>query len=60
MARIHRRSIQKDLKNPYNHDGVITHLESDNLECEVKWDLGRITRNKIVEVMEFQLSDFKS
>ena len=46
MARIHRRSIQKDLKNPYNHDGVITHLEPDILECEVKWALGSITTNK--------------
>ena len=51
---------KKNIHDPYNHDGVITHLESDNLECEVKWDLGRITRNKIVEVMEFQLSYFKS
>ena len=51
---------KKDFHDTDNHDGVITHLESDNLECEVKWDLGRITRNKIVEVMEFQLSSFKS
>ena len=29
-----------------NHDGVILHLESDNLECEVKWDLGCVTMNK--------------
>ena len=41
-----------------NHDGVITHLEPDILECEVKWVLGSIT--KLVEVMEFQLSYFKS
>ena len=38
------------------HNGVITHLEPDILECEVKWALGSITMNKIVEVMEFQLS----
>ena len=36
----------KDLQNPNNHDGVITHLEPDILECEVKWALGSITMNK--------------
>ena len=46
MARIHRRTIQKDLHHPDNHDGVITHLEPDTLECEVKWALGSITMNK--------------
>ena len=51
---------QKDLHHPDNHDGVITHLESDILECEVKLALGSITTNKLVEVMEFQLSYFKS
>ena len=51
---------KKDLHNPDNHDGVITHLEPDILECEVKWALGSITTNKLVEVMEFQLSSFKS
>ena len=51
---------KKDLHNPDNHDGVITHLEPDILECEVKWALGNITMNKLVEVMEFQLSCFKS
>ena len=50
---------KKDLHNPDNHDGVITHLEPDILECEVQWALGSITMN-IVEVMEFQLSYFKS
>ena len=44
----------------HNHDGVITHLEPDILECEVKWALGSITWTKLVEVMEFQLSYFKS
>ena len=43
-----------------NHDGVITHLEQDILEREVKWALGSITKNKANEVMEFQLSYFKS
>ena len=37
---------KKDINNPDNHDGVITHLETDILECEVKWALGRITTNK--------------
>ena len=52
---------KKDLHDPDNHDGAITHshLEPDILECEVKWALGSITTN-LVEVMEFQLSYFKS
>ena len=37
---------KKDLHDPDNHDGVITHLEPDILECEVKWALGSITMNK--------------
>ena len=37
---------KKDLHDPDNHDGVITHLEPDILECEVKWVLGSITTNK--------------
>ena len=45
---------------PDNHDGVITQLEPDILECEVKWALGSINTNILVEVMEFQLSYFKS
>ena len=50
---------KKDLHEPDNHNGVITHLEPDILECEVKWVLESITA-KLVEVMEFQLSYFKS
>ena len=50
---------KKDLHDPYNYDGVITHLEPDILECEVKWTLGNITINKASEVMEFPLSYFK-
>ena len=50
---------KRDLHDPDNHDGVIIHLESDILECEVKWALGSIT-SKLMEVMEFQLSYFKS
>ena len=37
---------KKNLNDSYNHDGVITHLEPDILECEVKWALGSITMNK--------------
>ena len=48
---------KKDLHDP---DGVITHLEPDILECEVKQALESITTNKAVEVMAFQLSYFKS
>ena len=46
MTRIHRRTIQKDLHDPDNHDGMITHLEPDILKPEVKWALGSITTNK--------------
>ena len=51
---------KKELHDPDNHDGVITHLEPDILKCEVKWALESITKTKLVEVMEFQLSCFKS
>ena len=46
MARIHRRTVQKDLHDPDNHNGVITHLEPDILEYEVKWALESITMKK--------------
>ena len=45
MARIHI-TVQKNLHDPDYHDGVITHLEPDILECEVKWSSGSITMNK--------------
>ena len=48
------------LNDPHTYDGVIPHLKPDIPECEVKWTLGTITRAKPVEVMEFQLSYFKS
>ena len=38
---------KKDLQDPDNHNGVITHLEPDTLECEVKWALGNITMNQV-------------
>ena len=37
---------KKDLNHPDNHDGVITHLDPDILECKIMWDLGSITTNK--------------
>ena len=40
---------KKDLHDPDDHDGVITHLQSDILECELKWVLGSITTNKASE-----------
>ena len=46
---------KKDLHDPDDHNSVITHLEPDILECEVKWALRSITMNKLVEVMEFQI-----
>ena len=54
---------KKDLHDPDNHDGVITHLEPGILECEVKWALGSITTNNgwnSIGMIEFQLSYFKS
>ena len=49
---------KKGLNDPDNHDGVVAHLEPDILECEVKWASGSITKTKLVEVMEFQVSYF--
>ena len=46
MARIHRKTVQKSLNDLDNHDGVVTNLEPDILECEVKWASGSITTNK--------------
>ena len=42
----HRRTVQKALNDPVNHDDVVTYLEPDILECKVKWVLGSITTNK--------------
>ena len=47
MARIHRNAIKKDHNDPDKQDGVVTYLESDILEHEVKWVLGSITTNKV-------------
>ena len=46
MARYTEELYKKDLHDPDNHHGVITHLEPDILECKVNWDLGSITTNK--------------
>ena len=53
---------KKDLHNPDNHNGVITHLEPHIVECKVKWPLVMLPslRTKLVEVTEFQLCYFKS
>ena len=56
----YKEEYKKDLHDPDNHDGVITHLEPDILEYEVRWALGSITMNKLVEAIEFHLSYFKS
>ena len=46
MARIHRRTIGKDLHDPDNYDGVITHLDPNILDCKVKWASESITMNR--------------
>ena len=52
---------KKDLNGPGNQNGMVTHIEPDILECEVKWALGSITMNKASGGrIEFQLSYFKS
>ena len=64
VARIHRRIVQKDLHDPNNNAGVITYIEPDILECEVKCPLGSITMNKanggngiLVEILEILKDD---
>ena len=51
---------KKDLHDPDNHDGVISHLEPDILEYDVKWVLESITITKLVEMMEILMSYLKS
>ena len=51
---------KKDLNDPDNHDGLLTHLEPDIVEIEVKWTLGSITTNKASGGDGIQLSYFKS
>ena len=47
---------KKDIHDPDNHNGMITHLEPDILECEVKWVLGSITTNKASGVKHLELN----
>ena len=54
-----KKYTKKDLLDPDNHDGVITCLESDILECKVNWALGKLTTKKLVEMMDYQLIYFK-
>ena len=49
-------TVEKELHNQDNHDGVITHLELDTLECEVMWALGSTLQTKPVKVIEFKLA----
>ena len=65
MSSIPEELYEKDLHDPDNHNGVITHLEPDILECEVKWALGRVTMNKAtggdripVELFQILKDDF--
>ena len=51
---------KKVFNDPDTPDGVITHLEPDIQECAVRWALGTLLQMKLVEVLEFQPSDFKS
>ena len=51
---------KKNLHDAGNHDGMITYLEPDILECKMKWSLGTIAMNKLVEAMELKLNYFKS
>ena len=55
-----KNQIKKDLHDPDNHDGVITHLEPDILECDVKWAVEGMTTNKASGGDVIQLSYFKS
>ena len=51
---------KRDLKDPDDQDGVITHLEPDILKCEVRWALGKASlQTKLVEMLEVQLTYFK-
>ena len=60
MARIHRKTIQQSLKDPDNHNSVVTHLESDILVSKSSGLYKAFLWTKLVEVMKFQLSYFKS
>ena len=64
-GKIHKRTFQKDLTDLDNHDGIITNLEPDILECEIKWALGNSTTNNIsggdripAELFQIHMTDF--
>ena len=60
VARIHRKTIQKNLNDPDNHDAIVTYLKPDILGCEVKRALGSITTNKASGGDRIPVSRFKS
>ena len=60
MARIHRKTVQKRFNDPDNRFGVVTHLEPEILQCEVKGALGSTTTNEASEGDGLQLGYFKS
>ena len=60
MARITEELCKKYFHDPDNHDAVITHLEPDILECEVKWALGSITKSKASGVDEIPAELFQT
>ena len=55
-----KKKKKKKLNDPENHNDVITHLEPGILECKIKWALEALLQTKLVEMMEFQGSYFKS
>ena len=59
MARTPRRTVQKDLNDPDNHDGVVTCPEPDILECEAKWTLGSTEANKFSGIYGIPVELFK-
>ena len=59
MERIHRRTVQKYFNESDNHDGMVTHLETDILNCEVKWDLGITVVNEAIGCDRIPVELFK-
>ena len=51
---------RKGFNDPDNYDGVVTHLEPDILECDVKWAIGSALQTELVQRREFQLRHFRS
>ena len=59
MARTHRRAVPRSLNDTGNHNGLVTHLEPDIMECEVKWALGSTAMNKASEGDGIQVELFQ-